>query len=56
MKYSLMNNNQVRSNGIDLLDNLMRNHEVYVEIYEELNSPLQLKGNKFMWVITQFMT
>ena len=49
MKYSLINNNQVRSNGIDLLENLMRNHEVYVEIYEELNSPLKLKGDKFMF-------
>ena len=46
MKQSLINPNQIRSNGIDFLDNPMRDHEVYVEVYEYLIFHLQCKETK----------
>ena len=46
MKHSLVNPNQIRFNGLELFNNPIRDDEMYIEMDDELNFPIQLKGAK----------
>ena len=51
MKHSLINPNQIRFNGLDFYDNPDRDEEFYVELYDDLNIPLQFKGTKCTFLL-----
>ena len=46
MKHSLINPNQIRSNGLDFYEKHARYEEFYVELDDNLKITLQFKGNK----------
>ena len=46
MKHSPINPNQICSNGLDFYENPAINEEFYVELDDNLNIPLKLKGTK----------
>ena len=50
MKHSLSKTNQIRSHGVEFYDNPDRDEEVYVELDDNLDIPLQFKGTKFTFL------
>ena len=46
MKHSLINPNQIRSDGLEFYDKLAIYEEFYVELDDNLKITLQFKGNK----------
>ena len=46
MKHSLTNPNQVQFNVLDFFDNHIRKDEMYIEMDDDLNVPMQFKGTK----------
>ena len=48
MKHILINPNQIRLNGLDFFDNPIRDGEMYKEMDDELNFPMQFKGAEFI--------
>ena len=46
MKHSLIKPNQIRFSGIDLFENPIRDDDLYIEMDDEFNVPVQLKGTK----------
>ena len=41
--------NQVRFHGLDFFDNPVWNEELYIEVDDETEIPLQFKGDKFVF-------
>ena len=50
MKHSLVNPNQIRFNGLELFNNPIRDDEMYIEMDDELNIPVQFKGTKCIFL------
>ena len=50
MNHSLINPNQIRFNGLDFFDNMIRDDELYIEMNDELNIPVQFKGTKCIFL------
>ena len=50
MKHSLTNPNQVQFNVLDFFDNPIHDDELYIKIDNELNVPVQFKGNKCIFL------
>ena len=50
MKHILINPNHILFNGLDFFDNMIIYDEFYIEMDDELNVPVQFKGNKCIFL------
>ena len=50
MKHSLINSNNIQLNGLEFFEKPICDDEQYIEMDDELNTPMQSKGNKCIFL------
>ena len=50
MKHSFINTNHIKFNVLELFDNMIRENDLYIEMDDELNVPVQFNGTKCIFL------